>query len=118
MKTKITRFSECKQYFPPKHDVTIHGMLLQHRDTGCEAPYWVGSSYYLPGSKCEMDASPLDKIYVMLDGELTITLEDGSVETIAKGDSIWIGPNVTREVKNNTNAVATMLVIMPYPPEA
>ena len=55
----ITRFQECKKYSPPKHDVTIHAMLLQHRQTGCNAPFWVGCSYYLPQSKAEMSATPL-----------------------------------------------------------
>jgi quercetin dioxygenase-like cupin family protein len=31
-------------------------------------------------------------------------------------DSITIGPNVVREVKNLGNAMAKMLVILPYPP--
>jgi hypothetical protein len=33
-------------------------------------------------------------------------------------DSIFIGPNENREIRNETNAVATMLVVMPYPPES
>jgi len=118
MKVKVTRFNECKQYFPPKHDQTVHAMHLQHKDHGCQAPYWVGSSYYLPGAKAEMSAIGLDKVYVMLEGELTVEFSDGTIETLGKGDSIWIGPDVTREVRNETNAVATMLVVMPYPPEA
>ncbi len=118
MKVKVTKFDECKQYFPPAHDVTVHAMQLQHKDIGCEAPYWVGCSYYLPGAKAEMSAIPLDKVYVVLEGELTIDLQDGGIEILTKGDSIWIGPDVTREVRNETNAVATMLVVMPYPPEA
>lgn len=115
-KVNITRFEECKKYDPPKHDVTVHAMHLQHKDLGCDAPYWVGWSYYLPGAKAEMSAIPLDKIYVMLDGELVIEFDEGRIEKLAKGDSIWIGPDVNREVRNETNSVASMLVVMPYPP--
>jgi len=114
---KVTRFSECKKYSPPKHDVTIHSMHLQHKDMGCTAPYWVGCSYYLPGSRAEMSSSPLDKVYVMLDGELTIEFDDGKIVKLGKMDSIFIGPNENREIRNETNTVATMLVVMPYPPE-
>jgi hypothetical protein len=32
-------------------------------------------------------------------------------------DSIFIGPDESREVINETNEVVTMLVVMPYPPE-
>jgi len=111
---KITRLNECRKYSPPKHDPTIHAMYLQHRDMGCTAPFWVGCSYYLPGAKAEMAASPQDKIYVMLEGELIIEFEGGQIEVIRKGDSIFIGPNEMREIRNETNLVATMLVIMPY----
>ena len=112
---KLTRFSECKKYSPPKHDVTVHSMHLQSRETDCDAPFWVGCSYYLPGAKAEMSAGPLSRVYVMLDGSLTITLKGGTKHVINKGDSVYIEPNEEREVGNETNAVATMLVVMPYP---
>jgi hypothetical protein len=32
-------------------------------------------------------------------------------------DSIYIGPGENRQVRNDTNRVATMLVVMPYPPQ-
>ncbi len=61
-----------------------------------------------------MAASPLHKIYVMLEGALTIEIEEGETIVLNKGDSVHIGPNESREVGNETNGVATMLVIMPY----
>ena len=60
MKVKVTKFEEAKQYTAPGHSVTVHTMHLQHKNMGCEAPYWVGCSYYLPGASAEMSASPLD----------------------------------------------------------
>ena len=42
--------------------------------------------------------------------------EDETV-TLGPMDSIFIGPNEKRQVINNSNSVATMLVVMPYPPE-
>ena len=111
---KVTRFGECQKYSPPKHH-DCSAMWLQHKSMGNEAPYWVGCSYYLPGGKAEWDASPLDKIYIVLDGELTIEFEDQTVK-LGSMDSIFIGPGENREVRNESNAVATMLVVMPYPP--
>ena len=67
---KVTRLEEAVKYSPPKHTETCHAMFLQHKNQGCDAPYWVGCSYYLPGAKAEWDASPLDKIYIVLEGEL------------------------------------------------
>ncbi len=60
-----------------------------------------------------MDASPFHKIYVMLEGALTIEIEEGETIVLNKGGSVHIGPNESREVRNETNGVATMLVIMP-----
>jgi len=111
---KVTRLAEAVKYNPPKHTETCHAMHLQHRNLGCEAPYWVGCSYYLPGAKAEWDASPLHKVYVVLEGELTMAFEDQEVR-LGPMDSIYIGPGEMREVRNDTNRVATMLVVMPYP---
>ncbi len=115
MKVKVTRFEECKQYHAAGHSETVHTMHLQHKSMGCEAPYWVGCSYYLPGAAAEMSASPLDKIYIILEGELTIELGNGEIVKLGKGDSIWIGQDEKRSVTNKSNAVATMMVVMPYP---
>ena len=111
----VKRLSDSQQYTAPGHTETVHTMWLQHKSMGCEAPYWVGCSYYLPGAAAEMSASPLDKIYIILEGELVIELGNGEVITLGKGDSIWIGQDETRSVTNKSNAVATMLVVMPYP---
>ncbi len=114
MKVKITRFEDCKPYSAPKHDVTVHTMHMQHQSMGCEAPYWVGCSYYLPGASAEMSSSPLDKIYIVLEGELVIEFGNKETATLGKGDSIWIGQDEMRMVRNESNHVATMLVVMPY----
>ena len=111
---KVTRLEDAVKYSPPKH-YDCFAMHLQHKNLGCEAPYWVGCSYFLPGGKAEWDASPLEKIYIVLEGEITVELEDQQVK-LGPMDSIFIGPNENRKVRNDTNSVATMLVVMPYPP--
>ena len=113
----IVRFDNAKQYSAPLHDVTVHSMFLQHKSTGADANFWVSVSYYLPGSKAEMSSSPLERIYVVLDGELTVEFEDETV-VLNKLDSVYIGPNETREARNDSNKVVTILVVMPYPPES
>ncbi|MBI4786044.1 MAG: cupin domain-containing protein [Chloroflexi bacterium] len=111
---KVTRLAEAVKYNPPKHS-DCYAMHLQHKNLGCEAPYWVGCSYYLPGGTADWDAGPLPKIYVVLEGELTMTFDDWQVK-LGPMDSIYIGPGENRQVRNDTNRVATMLVVMPYPP--
>jgi mannose-6-phosphate isomerase-like protein (cupin superfamily) len=111
---KVTKIEEAVGYSPPKH-YDCHTMWLQHKSMGSEAPYWVGCSYFLPGGKAEWAASPLDKIYIVLDGEMTVETEDEKV-VLGPMDSVFIGPDENREVRNETNRIATMLVVMPYPP--
>src|SRR4029077_11552505 len=55
------------------------------------------------------DASPPEKIYYVLSGELTVIA--GGKETVAKaGDSVYIGPNESREIINRSNEVCTIAV--------
>jgi mannose-6-phosphate isomerase-like protein (cupin superfamily) len=52
----------------------------------------------------------------VLEGELTIAFDDQEVK-LGPMDSIFIGPDENRQIRNDTNSVATMLVVMPYPPQ-
>jgi mannose-6-phosphate isomerase-like protein (cupin superfamily) len=113
----VVRLEDAIPYNPPKHSATCHAMHLQHANLGSQAPYWVGCSYYLPGARADWDASPLPKVYVVLDGEFTVAV-DGDEARLGPMDSVYLGPSENREVRNDTNRVATMLVIMPYPPGA
>jgi len=111
----VTRLAEARKYSPPKH-ADVHAMHLQHHDIGADAPYWVGCSYYLPGGTAEWDASPLHKIYVLLDGELLVETDSEQV-TLQPMDSVYLAPGENRRVRNESNRVATLLVVMPYPPQ-
>jgi quercetin dioxygenase-like cupin family protein len=75
---------------------------------------WVGLSHFLPGGGAGPDSSPLEKVYVVLAGSLTVRAGGDDV-TLGPLDSCCIPGGETREVKNLGNAVATMLVVMPYP---
>ena len=110
----LVRLTEAQKYEPPLHDATVHCMHLQHNLTGSQAPFSVGVSYYLPGARAEMSASPLGRVYVVLDGELTVEFADEAVK-LGTLDSLYIGPNERREARNVTNKVVTILVTMPYP---
>ena len=113
----VVRFENARAYSPPLHDETVHSMYLQHKTLGADADFWVSVSYYLPGARAEMSASPLERIYVVLDGVLTVEFEDETVE-LNPMDSVYIGPDEKREARNDTNRVVTILVVMPYPPQS
>jgi len=112
---KITRLDDAVTYSAPKHSA-VHTMHMQHKATGSVAPFSVGCSYYLPGSRAQWDATPTHKVYIVLDGEITVQFENEAV-VLGPMDSVSIEANESREVRNETNRVVTMLVVMEYPPE-
>jgi glyoxylate utilization-related uncharacterized protein len=112
---QITRLGDAVRYDAPKH-FDIRSLRLQGLEASRADFAWVGLSYFLPGGGAEMDAGALGKIYVVLEGQVRITLGDGSAHVLAKLDSCFIPAKEARAVSNPGNVVAAMLVIMPHPP--
>lgn len=114
---EITRFNDAKPYTAPGH-FDMRGLRLQGFDASAAGFAWTGLSHFLPGGGAEMDSSPLEKIYVVVAGEVSIELADGTVERLGQYDSCFIPGGEARAIRNESNAVASMIVIMPYPPVA
>ena len=114
---EVTRFAEAKPYFPPHHHGCTALRLQGFEASGADFA-WAGLSHILPGGGADMDAGPLGKIYVVTAGEVTVNLGDGSSAKLGVMDSCFIPAGEAREVVNNSNAVASMIVVMPYPPVA
>ena len=114
---QITRFAEARRYDAPKH-FAMRSLRLQGLEATSADFAWVGLSHFLPGGGAEMDAGMLGKIYVVLEGEVTLDLADGSTQVLAKFDSCFIPAGEARAIRNAGNAVATMLVVMPNPQAA
>ena len=75
---------------------------------------WVGYSQFLPGGGAGPDSTPFEKVYVVLEGELTVIIN--GQETILRAmDSCTIWPSESREIINRGNHVCKMLVVLPYP---
>jgi len=113
---KITRFDEAQPYVAPNH-YEMRSLRLQGFEPGGPETFWTGLSHFLPGGGAGPDSSPLEKVYVVLAGELTVIV-DGRATVLRALDSCCIQGNEVREVKNHGNAVASMLVVMPYPEKA
>jgi quercetin dioxygenase-like cupin family protein len=110
---KVNRLADVSTYDPPNHfDCTA--LRLQGWDASDASNFWVGLSHFLPGGGTTHEATPLEKVYVVLRGEITVVTDDGE-DTLRELDSCYIAPNEARTVTNRTNDVATMLVVMPYP---
>ena len=111
---KITRLKDAPRYDAPKH-FDMRSLRLQGAEASEAAFAWVGLSYFLPQGGAEMDAGALEKIYVVISGEVTIELGDGTRHVLGPLDSCHIPGGESRSITNDTPAVATMLVMMPHP---
>jgi quercetin dioxygenase-like cupin family protein len=110
---EVTRLAAAEPYEAPKH-FDMRGLRLQGFDASAAENFWVGLSNFLPGGGAEMDATPLEKVYVVVDGEVTVTTDAGDT-TLGRYDSCRLAPNEARSILNKTNLPALMLVVMPYP---
>jgi quercetin dioxygenase-like cupin family protein len=110
---EVKRFSDAKAYEAPNHRAYA-SLRLFGLDAGGPKQFVVGLSHFLPGGGAGPDASPTEKVYVVLAGELTV-IAGGKEEVLHANDSCFIGPNESREIINRGNDVVTMLVAMSAP---
>ena len=104
----VKRFADAKPYDAPNHR-GCHPLRLFGAEAGGTQSLIVGLSHFLPGGGAGPDASPPEKVYYVLAGELTVIV--GGNETVLKqGDSCYIGSNENREIINRTNEVCSILV--------
>ena len=112
----VVRLDAAPPYDAPGHD-HMRMLRLQGREAGASDVLWLGLSHILPGGGTTLDASPLEKMYVVLDGEVTIS--NGADEvTLRPWDSCRIAPDEPRALSNRTNKPATILLAMPLGPKA
>lgn len=112
----VRRFADARPYDAPNHRAVV-GLRLQGFEPDGPCNQWVGLSQFLPGGGAGPDATPFEKVYVVLEGEMTVSA--GNVTAVlGKYDSCTIPPGEVREIVNQRNDVCVMLVVVPYPPEA
>ncbi len=111
----IKRFDEAKTYEAPNH-WGVKGLRLQGFEEGGPTNQWVGFSQFLPGGGAGPDSTPFEKVYVVLEGEMTIEWE-GETAVLCAMDSCTVAADEVRRIENRSNHVCKMLVVIPYPPE-
>jgi quercetin dioxygenase-like cupin family protein len=110
---KKIELKDVKPYEAAKHFKMTALRLHGKEETGAQK-FWMGLSHFLPGGGAEMDATPTEKIYFVLEGEVTVTTPTEEI-TLRPWDSVFIGPNEQRAIVNKTNRPASMLVVINYP---
>ena len=107
---------ELKAYNAPGHfgmtAMRIHGK----EETGAEK-FWMGLSTFLPGGGADWayEDNPLEKVYFVLQGEMTVTDKEGNKYVVGENESISFKPFEGRGLKNESNKPAVMLVVINYP---
>ncbi|WP_005037770.1 cupin domain-containing protein [Holophaga foetida] len=105
----------CQPYEAPKH-FNMSALRLHGKDESGITKFWVGMSHFLPKGGAEYDESPVEKVYFVLSGEVTVYSKDEKEKfVLGPTDSIHIGSGEGRTLVNESNLPATMLVIVNYP---
>ena len=107
---KVTRLDEAKPYEAKLH-YHMEALRLQGLEASELKNFSVSLSYFHPGGGAEMSASPNEKVYFVLDGEVTV-ITDGTETQLTQMDSCFIGFNEQRAVENRGDKTAIMLVIV------
>jgi glyoxylate utilization-related uncharacterized protein len=110
---KKIEIKDVKPYEAAGH-FGMTAMRLHGKEESGAQKFWMGLSHFLPGGGAEMGATPTDKVYYVLMGEVTIVTPDSEI-TLRASDSIFIGPGEQRAIVNKTNMPASMLVVINYP---
>lgn len=111
----VKKFEDAQPYEAPNHRDVV-GLRLQGFEEGGPTNQWIGLSQFLPGGGAGPDSTPFEKVYVIVEGEMTVMVGEEEV-TLKKFDSCTIPPNEIRTIENKRNDVCTMMVVIPYPPE-
>ncbi len=112
----VTRLADARAYEAAEH-FDMRCLRLQGHEASPTEALWIGLSHILPGGYTGLNASPLEKLYVVVQGEVTVVTEGGAV-TLAPLDSCRIAPGERRRLENRTNQPASILLAMPHPPPA
>lgn len=116
----VTRIAAAPEYTAPRHfDMTC--LRLQGREAGPAEQLWLGLSIIAPGGRTALDPSPMEKHYVVLEGELTLVGELDGVQQqarLAPLDSCRFAPGEKRQLINHGPTTAKVLLAMPFEPPA
>ncbi len=114
MGMRITRLADAEAFSPPGH-TGVGPLRLQGGAGTPTAHVTVVLSHYLPGGRADLSPQPVETVYVLVSGELTM-IGDGQEAILRPYDSVHFTPGTVREVVNRSPLTASMLVIRPVAP--
>lgn len=113
MPIDITRLTQAERFQPDGHHGVgpVHLVGGEHYDGAVTAVL----SHYVPGGRADMSPVPVETLYIVLTGSLTLTDADGGTHVLDPLDAARLTAGTRRSVDNHTNLAASMLVIRPNP---
>ncbi len=108
---QVTLFDEAKPYEAAEH-YDMRCLRLQGKEATTTDTIWIGLSHLLPGARTSLKGAAVEKIYIVVAGEVTIETH-GEVVTLGYLDSCRLAPGEARALSNRTNAPASVLLAMP-----
>jgi mannose-6-phosphate isomerase-like protein (cupin superfamily) len=110
-RVELVRIAAASAYEAPRH----HGMTmlrLQGGEASSAHAFTVGLSRAMPGGGAERSSSVLERVYLVLEGELFVS--SGETEAaLGPMDSCWIPAGEEREIANRTDRPVVFVVVMP-----
>ncbi len=112
----VVRIGDAPPYEAPGH-FGFRMVRLQGHEASPAVMLWMGLSVIAPGGHTTLSASPAEKLYVVLEGEVSVSngVEDVVLRVM---DSCRIAPNEPRELRNAGPREARILLAMPLPQPA
>jgi quercetin dioxygenase-like cupin family protein len=107
----VTRLDDAPEYFPAEH-YQMRCVRLQGHEAGPAEQLWMGVSTLEPGGYTSLASSPLEKHYVVLQGEVVIATAEHET-TLRCFDSCRLAPGEARALRNDSTEVAMILLAMP-----
>lgn len=111
MMSRVHRFADAVAFQPEGHAGVAPVRLT---GTAADESLNVVVSTYKPGAHAELSPVAIDTVYVLLTGQLTITIDDEPIE-LHYLDSLVLAAGCVRAVDNLTDQPASMFVIRPSP---
>jgi mannose-6-phosphate isomerase-like protein (cupin superfamily) len=111
----VVEFEKAPTYEAPGH-AKMSMRRLQGKEAGPTDSVWIGLSTIEPGGGTTASASEAEKFYVLLEGRLTVMAgqRDGRTTVLlAPLDSCRIAPGESRELRNESNEICRVLLVMP-----
>jgi quercetin dioxygenase-like cupin family protein len=109
MTARLHRAGDARAFQPEGHTGVSPVRLT---GTAPEETISVVLSNYEPGAHAERSPVPVDTVYVVLTGRLTVSLENDQIE-LSRLDSLFLSVGCVRAVDNLTTEPASMFVIRP-----